>query len=82
MKEVCQIQAWGSGAATPPHCPPYMFLTKFSWCSIQQMPKEGTTNIGYKIGRLHHWSNLEEDQCNHKTSKEQRAGPSISTTEK
>jgi hypothetical protein len=70
MKEVCQMQACGSGAATPPHPPPYMFLTKFSWRSIQQMQKEGTANIGYKIGRLHHWSNLEEDWCNHKTSKD------------
>jgi hypothetical protein len=34
------------------------------------MQEEGTTNIGYKIGRLHHWSNLEEDRCNHKTSKD------------
>jgi hypothetical protein len=70
MKEVCQMQAWGSGAATPPHPPPYMFLTKFSWCSIQQMQEEGTANITYKISRLHHWSNLEEDSCNHKTSKD------------
>jgi hypothetical protein len=68
MKEVCQMQAWGSGAATPPHPPPYMFLTKFSWRSIQQMQKEGTANISYKIGRLHRWSDLEEDRCNHKTS--------------
>jgi hypothetical protein len=29
-----------------------------------------TANIGYKIGRLHHWSNLEEDRRNHKTSKD------------
>jgi hypothetical protein len=70
MKEVCQMQAWGSEAATLPHPSPYMFLTKFSWCSIQQMQKEGTANIGYKISRLHHWSNLEEDRCNHKTSKD------------
>jgi hypothetical protein len=70
MKEVCQMQAWGSGAATPPHPPPYMFLTKFSWSSIQQMQEEGTTNIAYKIGRLHHWSSLEKDRCNHKTSKD------------
>jgi hypothetical protein len=69
MKEVCQMQAWGSGAAMPPHPPPYMFLTKFSWCSIQQM-QEGTANIAYKIGRLHHWSNLEEDRCNRNTSKD------------
>jgi hypothetical protein len=68
--EVCQMQAWGSGAAMPPHPPPYMFLTKFSWCSIQQIQEEGTTNIGYKIGRLHHWSNLEEDRHNHNTSKD------------
>jgi hypothetical protein len=60
----------GSGAAMPPRPPPYMFLTKFSWRSIQQMQKEGTANIGYKIGRLHLWSNLEEDRCNHKTSKD------------
>jgi hypothetical protein len=68
MKEVCQMQAWGSGTATPPHPPPYMFLTKFSWRSIQQMQEEGTANIAYKIGRLHHWSNLEEDRHNHNTS--------------
>jgi hypothetical protein len=65
--EVCQMQAWGSGAATPPHPPPYMFLMKFSWRSIQQMQKEGTTNIGYQIGLLHHWSYLEEDRHNHNT---------------
>jgi hypothetical protein len=70
MKEVCQMQAWGSGAATPPHPPPYMFLTKFSWFSIRQMQEEGTANIAYKIGRLHHWSNLEEDRRNHNTSKD------------
>jgi hypothetical protein len=69
MKEVCQMQAWGSGTATPPHPPPYMFLTKFSWSSIQQM-QEGTANITYQIGNLHHWSNLEEDRHNHNTSKD------------
>jgi hypothetical protein len=68
--EVCQMQAWGSGAATPPYPPPYMFLMKFSWRSIQQMQEEGTTNITYKIGRLHHWSNLEEDWRNHNSSKD------------
>jgi hypothetical protein len=68
--EVCQMQAWGSGAATPPHPPPYMFLMKFSWRSIQQMQKEGTANIAYKIGRLYHWRNLEEDWHNHDTSKD------------
>jgi hypothetical protein len=69
MKEVCQMQAWGSGAAMPPRPPPYMFLTKFSRRSIQQM-QEGTANIAYQIGRLHHWSNLEEDRHNHNTSKD------------
>jgi hypothetical protein len=64
------MQAWGSGEAMPPHPPPYMFLTKFSWRSIQQMQEEGTANIAYKIGRLHHWSNLEEDRRNHNTSKD------------
>jgi hypothetical protein len=68
--EVCQMQAWGSGAAAPPHPPPYMFFTKFSWCSIQQMQEEETTNIMYQIGRLHHLSNLEEDRHNHNTSKD------------
>jgi hypothetical protein len=70
MKEVCQMQAWGSGAATPPQPPPYMFLMKFSWRSIQQMQEQGTANIAYKIGRLHHWSNLEEVRRNHNTSKD------------
>jgi hypothetical protein len=42
---------------------------KFSWRSIQQMQEEGTANIAYKIGRLYHWSNLEEDRRNHNTSK-------------
>jgi hypothetical protein len=64
------MKAWGSGAATPPRAPPYMFLTKFSWRSIQQMQEEGTANITYKIGHLHHWSNLEEDRRNHNTSKD------------
>jgi hypothetical protein len=69
MKEVCQMQAWGIAAATPPHPPQYMFLMKFSWLSIQQM-QEGTANIAYQIGRLHHWSNLEGDRHNHNTSKD------------
>jgi hypothetical protein len=34
------------------------------------MQEEGTANIAYKIGRLHHWSNLEEDRRNHNTSKD------------
>jgi hypothetical protein len=46
-----------------------MFPTKFSWRSIQQM-QQGTTNIAYKIGRIHHWSNLEEDRRNNNTSKD------------
>jgi hypothetical protein len=70
MKEVCQMQAWGSGAAMPPHTPPYMFLMKFLWCSIQQMQEEEVANIAYKIGCFHHWSNLEDDRCNHNTSKD------------
>jgi hypothetical protein len=47
-----------------------MFLTKFSWRSIQQIQEEGGANITYKIGRLHHLSNLEEDRRNHNTSKD------------
>jgi hypothetical protein len=70
MKELCQMQAWGSGAAMPPRPPPYMFLTKFSRRSIQQMQEKGTTNIAYQIGRLHHFNNLEEDRNNHNTSKD------------
>jgi hypothetical protein len=69
MKEM-SMQAWGSGSATPPHPPPYTFLMKFSWRSIQQMQEEGTANIAYQIGNLHHWSNLEADQHNHNTSKD------------
>jgi hypothetical protein len=34
------------------------------------MQEKGTANIAYQIGHLHHWSNLEEDRCNHKTSKD------------
>jgi hypothetical protein len=68
--EVCQMQAWGSGAATPPHPPPYMFLTKFLWRSMQQMQEEGTANIAYQIGNLHHWSNLEDGRHNHNTRKD------------
>jgi hypothetical protein len=34
------------------------------------MQEEGTANIAYKIGHLHHWSNLEEDQHNNNTSKD------------
>jgi hypothetical protein len=34
------------------------------------MQEEGTANIAYQIGRLHHWSNLEEDRHNHNTSKD------------
>jgi hypothetical protein len=59
----------GEWAAMPPCPPPYMFLTKFSRHSIQQM-QEGTANIAYQIGHLHHWSNLEEDRHNHNTSKD------------
>jgi hypothetical protein len=56
---------WDSHATTSYtiHVPP-----KFSWHSIQLMQEEGTTNIGYQVGRLHHWSNLEEDRHNHNTS--------------
>jgi hypothetical protein len=64
------MHAWGSGAAMPPRPPPYMFLTRFSRRSIQQMQEEGTANIAYQIGHLHHWSNLEGDRRNHKTSKD------------
>jgi hypothetical protein len=32
--------------------------------------EKGTTNIAYQVGRLHHWSNLEEDRHNHNTSKD------------
>jgi hypothetical protein len=68
MEEKCADSSMGDWAATPPHPPPYMFLTKFSWRSIQQM-QEGTANIAYQIGHLRHWSNLEEDRHNHNTSK-------------
>jgi hypothetical protein len=34
------------------------------------MQEEGTANITYRIGRLYHWSNLEEDCCNHNSSKD------------
>jgi hypothetical protein len=34
------------------------------------MLEEGTANVSYQIGRLHHWSNLEEDRHNHNTSKD------------
>jgi hypothetical protein len=34
------------------------------------MQEEGTANIAYQIGRLHHWSNLEEDRHNHDTRKD------------
>jgi hypothetical protein len=34
------------------------------------MQEEGTTNIAYKIGCLHHWRNVEEDRRNHNTSKD------------
>jgi hypothetical protein len=47
-----------------------MFLTKFSWRSIQQMQEEGTANISYQIGRLHNGSNSEEDRRNHNISKD------------
>ena len=58
---------WGSHATTSSTI---HVLTKFSWRSIQQMQEEGTANIAYQIGRLHHWSNLEEDRHNHNTSKD------------
>jgi hypothetical protein len=34
------------------------------------MQEEGTANFAYQVGRLHHWSNLEEDRHNHHTSKD------------
>jgi hypothetical protein len=34
------------------------------------MQEEGTTNITDQFGRIHHWSNLEEDRHNHNTSKD------------
>jgi hypothetical protein len=40
----------GSGEATPPHSPPYMFITKFSCLSIQQMQEEGTQTLPIKLG--------------------------------
>jgi hypothetical protein len=70
MKEKCADSSMGEWAAMPPPPPPYMCLMKFSWQFIQQIQEEGTTNIAYKIGRLHHWSNLEEDRHNHNTSKD------------
>jgi hypothetical protein len=69
MEEKCADSSMGEWAAMPPLPPPYMFLMKFSWRSIQQIQEEGTANIAYKIGRLHHWSNLEQDRRNHNTSK-------------
>jgi hypothetical protein len=44
----------GEWGAMPPRPPPYMCLTKFLWRSIQQMQEEGTANIAYQIGHLHH----------------------------
>jgi hypothetical protein len=38
------------------------------------MQEEGTANIAYQIGRLHHWSNLEEDRHDHNTSKDTMRG--------
>jgi hypothetical protein len=70
MEEKCVDSSTGEWAAMPPPPPPYMFLMKFSWRFIQQIQEEGSANIGYKFGRLHHWSNLEEDRRNHKTSKD------------
>jgi hypothetical protein len=64
------MQACGSGAAMPPRPPPYMVLTKFRRRSIQQTEEQGTTNIAYQIGHLHHWSNLEKDQHNHNTTRD------------
>jgi hypothetical protein len=57
-------------AAMPPSPPPYMFLMKFSWRSSQQMQQEGTANIAYQIGNLHHWSNLEANRHNHNIRKD------------
>jgi hypothetical protein len=34
------------------------------------MQEEGTANIAYQIGRLHHWRNLKDDQHNHNTRKD------------
>jgi hypothetical protein len=70
MEEKCADSSMGEWAAMPPPPPPYMFVMKFSWRSIQQIQEEGTANITYKIGCLHHWSNLEEDRRNHNTSKD------------
>jgi hypothetical protein len=70
MEEKCADSSMGEWAAMPPPPPPYIFLMKFSWRSIQQIQEEGTANIAYKIGRLNHWSSLEEDRRNHNTSKD------------
>jgi hypothetical protein len=70
MEEKCANSSMGEWAVIPPPPPPYMFRMKFSWRSIQQIQEEGTANIAYKIGRFHHWSNLEEDRRNHNTSKD------------
>jgi hypothetical protein len=63
VRDTCPAER--SGASKRGH-----LLMKFSWCSIQQIQKEGTENITYQIGRLHHWSNLEEDRHNHNASKD------------
>jgi hypothetical protein len=70
---------WGSHATTSStiHVPYEVFMALHPTNA-----KEGTANIAYQIGCLHHWSNLEEDWHNHNTSKIQCAGPSISTTRK
>jgi hypothetical protein len=70
MEEKCANSSMGEWAVIPPPPPPYMFRMKFSWRSIQQIQEEGTANIAYKIGRFHHWTNLEEDRRNHNTSKD------------
>jgi hypothetical protein len=61
------MREWGSHATTSStiHVPHEVFMALH-----QQMQEEETANIAYKIGRLHHWSNLEEDRCNHNTSKD------------
>jgi hypothetical protein len=58
---------WGSHATTSStiHVPHKVFMVLHPTNA-----KKGTANIGYQIGRLHHWSNLEEDRHNHNTNKD------------
>jgi hypothetical protein len=43
------MQAWGSGAAMPPHPPPYMFQQTFHGAPSKKCKKKGPQTLATKL---------------------------------